>query len=191
MAIIRDPLPVKLFIGMLAPDIDLFDVCAEILRKEYGPLDYQSAVMPWDKTHYYQDEMGSGIFRKFIFFDHLVNPGDLPEIKHFTTKMEQRFAIRADAVVRRRINLDPGYVTEAKVVLATTKDFAHRIYIGSNMYAEVTLKYAVRDREFTPLEYTYPDYRTDAYRTMFKEARDRLRAAFHDPHRKQQFNNKN
>jgi len=184
MAIIRNPLPVKLFIGMLSPDIDLFDFCAEILRKEYGPIDYQSTVLPWDKTDYYQDEMGAGIFRKFIFFDHLIDPGKLPEIKLFTNKIEGNFATRAGSAVRRRINLDPGYVTEAKVVLATTKDFSHRIYIGSSIYAEVTLKYVVRDRDFTPFDYTYPDYRTMAYRTMFLEARDRLRAAFHNPLRK-------
>lgn len=184
MAEIRKPLPVKLFIGMLSPEPDLFDVCAEITRKEYGPLDYQSAILPWDKTDYYQDEMGTGIFRKFIFFDRLIDPGDLPKIKLFTNGVEKKFAARAGTAVRRRINLDPGYVTEAKVVLATTKDFAHRIYIGSNIYAEVTLKYAVRDRDFIPFDYTYPDYRTDAYRTMFIAARERLRTAFHDPLRK-------
>jgi hypothetical protein len=184
MAIIRDPLPVKLFIGMLSPDIDLFDVCTEILRKEYGSLDYQSQVVPWDKTDYYQDEMGTGIFRKFIFFEHLRDPGDLPGTKHFTNKIESTFAVREGTIVRRKINLDPGYITEAKVVLATTKDFSHRIYIGSNLYAEVTLKYAVRERDFIPFDYTYPDYRSEMYRKMFLEARDRLRLALHNSVRK-------
>lgn len=179
MAIIRKPLPVKLFIGMLSPDIDLFDISAEILRKEYGPIDYQSAVVPWDETDYYRDEMGAGIVRKFIFFDRLRDPGDLPEIKLFTNRLEKDFAVRAGDTVRRRINLDPGYVTEAKVVLATTKDFAHRIYIGSTIYAEITLKYSIRDRGFIALDHTYPDYRTDAYRRVFNQARELLRTAIH------------
>ena len=68
MGIIRNPLPVKLFCGMLSPDPSLFDICTEILCREYGPVDYQSEVLPWDNTEYYRDEMGDGIVRKFIFF---------------------------------------------------------------------------------------------------------------------------
>jgi hypothetical protein len=113
-----------------------------------------------------------------------MDPGDLPKVKLFTDKMEKDFALRAGTTTSRRINLDPGYVTEAKVVLATTKDFSHRIYIGSQIYAEVTLRYNVRDRDYVPLDYTYPDYRTDAYRTVFLKARDLLRAALHDLQKK-------
>jgi hypothetical protein len=67
MAKIHGPLPVKLFIGMLSPEPALFDTCAKILCEEYGPLDFESTILPWDKTAYYQDEMGTGILRKFFF----------------------------------------------------------------------------------------------------------------------------
>jgi len=177
MGEIRKPLPVKLFVGMLSPEPALFDVCAEILREEYGPFDCRSEVLPWDKTDYYRDEMGAGIVRTFIFFERLFDPADLPKIKLFTNGIEKDFAAQEGTVLRRRINLDPGYVTEAKVVLATTKDFAHRVYIGSSIYAEVTLTYSAQDRRFTSFDYTYPDFRTDAYRTMFQKARESLRAA--------------
>jgi len=70
-------------------------------------------------------------------------------------------------------------VTEAKVVLATTKDFSHRVYIGSNMYAEVTLRYSIKERQFTSCEYTYPDYRMDEYRAVFNQARELLRLALY------------
>jgi hypothetical protein len=180
MAKTRDPLPVKLFIGMLSSDPALFNECTKIICEKYGPVDYQSEVLPWDKTDYYQDEMGEGIVRKFIFFERLMDPGDLPKVKLFTNEIEKDFALRTGTTTRRRINLDPGYVTEAKVVLATTKDFAHRVYIGSNIYAEVTLRYNTRDRHFTHCDYTYPDYRTDAYQTVFIKARDLLREALHN-----------
>jgi hypothetical protein len=177
MGKLRNPLPVKLFIGMLATDSSLFTVCTELLCEKYGPIDYQSAVIPWDKTDYYRNEMGDGIIRQFIFFERLMDPSELPLIKLCTNDIENHFAAPVDNAVRRRINLDPGYITEAKVVLATTKDFSHRIYIGHNIYAEVTLKYNIHDRRYTPCDHTYPDFRTDQYQTAFSTARKLLRTA--------------
>jgi hypothetical protein len=179
MGDIRHPLPVKLFFGMLTPERSLFDACAEILSTEYGPLDYQSEIWPWDKTDYYRAEMGTGIWRKFIFCRQLIEPAAFPAIKHFTNTLEHAFILPGGGSLRRRINIDPGYVTEAKIVLATTKDFSHRIYIGSDIYAEVTLRYQVRERRFAPMDYTYPDYRSDNYIIMFNKARELLRKALH------------
>jgi len=174
---IKSPIPVKLFIGMLSPEPELFDICADIVCKEYGPIDYQSEMVPWTNSDFYQDEMGSGIFRKFIFFERLIDPGDLPAIKYTTVKIEKSFTIQTVNAARRRINLDPGYVTEAKVVLATTKDYTHRLYIGEGIYAEVTLRYVNKSRSFTPFDYTYLDYCSGTYRNMFNKARDVLRTA--------------
>jgi hypothetical protein len=170
---------VKLFIGMLSPEPALFDACAGILSLEYGPLDFSSEVMPWDQTDYYRDEMGSGISRKFLFFARLMDPGKLPAIKKFTATLEKKFFLQAGLKSGRKINLDPGYVTEAKVVLATAKDFAHRIYIGENIYAEVTLRYNMKERSFAPHEYTYPDFRTAAYIELFNKVRKNLRIDLH------------
>jgi hypothetical protein len=162
---------------MLSPDPSLFDICAEILCREYGPVDLASEVLPWDNTEYYRDEMGDRIVRKFIFLERLIDPNELSRIKTFTIGIENEFAVQKGTILQRRINLDPGYVTEAKVVLSTTKDFAHRIYIGDSIYAEVTLRYSTSVRRFVPLEHTYPDFRTDAYGTLFNRARDSLRSA--------------
>lgn len=162
---------------MLSPEPTLFAECAGILRREYGPLDFESDVWPWEMTDYYRAEMGPGLLRKFIFCERLIDPSGLQEIKIFTNAVEREFTMAGSAPPRRRINIDPGYVTEAKVVLATTKDFSHRIYIGGGIYAEVTLRYNTVERGFTAFEYTYPDYRTDAYRTLFNDARELLRSA--------------
>lgn len=177
MGVMRPPLPVKLFIGMLSPEPDLFDACAKILGAEFGPLDFESAILPWNKTAYYRDEMGPNILRKFLFFGPLLDPGRLPLIKKFVVDLEREYSVSADRQMRRMINLDPGYITEAKVVLATTKDFAHRIYIGENIYAEVTLRYSTKERRFVPHEYTYPDYKSEDYLALFHKARQNLRAA--------------
>ena len=89
MGIIRHPLPVKLFFGMLSPDPKLFDTCIDLLGDQYGPFDYTSAVWAWDKTDYYQKEMGTGILRKFIFCERLIDPALLPSIKRFTNELER------------------------------------------------------------------------------------------------------
>ncbi len=178
----KKPLPVKLFVGMLSSDPALFPVCADIFCTKYGSIDYESPLLPWNLTHYYREELGDDIFRKFIFFKELIDPGELPKIKIFATMVEEKFSVQAEKTTQRKINLDPGYVTEAKVVLATTKDYSHRIYIGSNIYAEVTLKYNIRNHEYAANDYTYPDYCTDQYRAIFASARERLRTALHSPH---------
>ena len=175
MGVIRDPIPAKLFAGMLSPESALLDDCVDLLCDAYGPLDYESDVMPWNTTDYYRDEMGTVIYRKFIFFKELVDPGALAAVKNFTNGIEERYSLRMPSGIRRRINLDPGYITEAKVVLASTKDFSHRVYIGENIYAEVTLRYSSKERSFTACDHTYFDFRTEAYRILFNTARDLLR----------------
>lgn len=181
---IRSPIPVKLFIGMLSPEPALFDVCADILCREYGPVDYQSEIVPWSNSDFYQEEMGAGIQRKFIFFERLMDPGDLPSIKINTIGIEKSLVVQEGNRARRRINLDPGYVTEAKVVLATTKDYSHRLFIGEGIYAEVTLRYGNKERSFIPFDYTYLDYCSETYTAMFNKARSLLRTALQRPARK-------
>lgn len=175
MGVIRTPLPVKLFTGMFSPEPALFEECAGLLSASYGPIDLESDVLPWNTTDYYRDEMGAQLYRKFIFFKEIVDPERLSEIKIFTNNIEKQFSLMTATGSSRRINVDPGYVTEAKVVLATTKDFSHRVYIGNNIYAEVTLQYSSKERTFIASDHTYFDFRTDAYRLLFNSARDMLR----------------
>ncbi len=174
---VRTPQPVKLFVGMLSSYPELFSACTEILCRKLGPVEFESILFRWDTTNYYRDELGDNIMRKFLFFERIMDPGELPSVKHFTIEVERQFAVPGSGSLRRRVNLDPGYVTEAKVVLATTKDFVHRIYIGENLYGEVTLRYGSKERSFMPHEHTYPDFRTKSYLDLFNGARDSLRIA--------------
>jgi len=175
MAHLRKPLPVKLFIGMLSPEPALFAECSALFRAAYGPIDLESEALPWSVSEYYRDEMGGGLYRKFVFFDGLMDPDRLPAVKLFAAKTEAHFPRLSTGPLQRRINLDPGYITEAKVVLATTKDFSHRIYIGSGVYAEVTLRYDSKEQSFAALDHTYFDFRTPAYIAFFNRARLSLR----------------
>ena len=173
---IRRPAPAKLFVGMLSSDTMRFDECTDLLVRTYGAVDMESDIAPWSHTDHYEREMGGNLLRKFIFFERLVDPGILAAVKAATNKIEERKAVTTPNSMKRSINLDPGYITEAKVVLASTKDYSHRIYIGQNIYAEVALRYNGKTRSFVPFEHTYPDFRSQKYRTLFKAAREVLRS---------------
>ncbi len=166
MGIITEPHTVKLFIGMLSRDIPLFEQLAKRLCTIFGPVDLESPLWPWEHTHYYAEEMGQGLKRKFIFFKTFIHPGSIADIKLKTIELEKEYPNEQGG---RRINLDPGYMDSAKLVLASTKDFSHRIYLKSGIYGEVTLMYSGNNYQFLP--YTFPDYRTGEYLDLFIQAR--------------------
>ena len=176
MGNLHAPIPVKLFLRMISREPGLFAECTRLFAQVFGPVDIVSSVTPWDHSEYYREEMGTGLLRRFIFFEPLVDPELLAAAKHQAIMIESSFSEPAATADRRRINLDPGYLTEAKVVLATTKDFPHRIYIGRSIYAESTLHYHKGSRSYQPVEHTYPDFRTEYSLKLFNGARDVLRS---------------
>ena len=175
MGKLHAPIPAKLFIGMISRDTELFQMCAERLAAAFGPVDIQSEVQPWEHTDYYRDEMGTDLRRMFIFFERLIDPGDLSRIKLHSMHLEEELSRMTVSTSQRAVNLDPGYITEAKVVLATTKDFPHRIYIGEGIYAESTLHYSKNSGTYIAVDHTYPDFRSQYSRDLFNKAREKLR----------------
>jgi hypothetical protein len=167
MGKITEPAPVKLFFGMLSQEPFLFDELQAQLADTYGPVDLESAVWPWDHSQYYEQEMGTGLKRKFLFFKNLIYPGALVGIKLKTNELEK---LSQNENSGRKINVDPGYLDAAKLVLATTKDFSHRIYLDKGIYGEVTLYYSRNNYQTLP--YTFPDYRTEKYIDIFRKARE-------------------
>ena len=167
----RKPRRVKLIIGMLAKDRKLFDIAEGFFIKRFGSIDYRSPLIPFDQTDYYEKEMGSPLERKFVSFKNLISPEEISKIKLLTNSIEKRLSRKEKGMLKRKVNIDPGYISDAKLVLATTKDFSHRIYLGRGIYAEVTLLW--KKRGFEPSDWTYPDYRTDAYCAFFETLRQR------------------
>jgi len=164
--------PVKLFVGMITGQPNLFDEVRRPLIERFGPVDSESPVYPWNHTTYYEKELGPDLKRRFLFFKPPVPPETLPDIKHFTNEVEHQWVRTTDGGDLRRINLDPGYIAPSKVVLATTKDYSHRIYLRDGIYAEVTLMY--QGKSFAPLPHTYPDFRSEDYIALFNQARKSL-----------------
>ena len=170
MGKIREPKLVKLICGMLSSEEELFHILTEELEAKFGSIDLKTDIIDFFNTNYYEDEMGSNIKRFFISFTDLIDQTVLVDAKLYTQELESKYSTDNG---KRRINLDPGYISEGKLVLGTTKDHQHRLYLGSGIYGEVTLKF--KDKTFHSWEWTYPDYKTDVYIEYFIKVRDTLR----------------
>lgn len=168
---IQDVQPVKLIVGILACDEAAATACHAPLETAYGPADLVSEIYPFDLTAYYKEEAGPSMVRQFLSFEDLIDPGRLAQIKHQTNRMEQEIAAQLATPWPRPANLDPGYIEPSKLVLASTKNFAHRIYIGQQMYAEVTMTYNKGRWEVFP--FTFPDYKSGRYNDFLNQVRDR------------------
>jgi len=169
----RAPLPVKLICGLLYADEGIPSLARKLLMRRFGPLDMERDLGPFNSTDYYADEMGPNLRRWFYSFERLIRPDALADIKLQTNEVEREMAEDFAALgVARPANLDPGYVDLSKLVLATTKDRSHRIYLGQRIHAEVTLQFA--DGRWQPLPWTYPDYRLPRYHEFFTHVRERL-----------------
>lgn len=172
---IEKPKPVKLIIAVMAADQKCLSAALDAIVAEFGTTDFVSDVWPFDQTDYYEKQTGYRILKQFVSIEKLIDPGELAQIKHRTNEIEQKQAelLHSSGVVwPRPINLDPGIIEPSKLVLASTKNYSHRIYIGEQMYAEVTLIF--HKGNWRPFSYTYPDYKQHAYHEFFSKVRNQL-----------------
>lgn len=170
MGAAHEPLPVKLIASLLTGELTLLDPVREALVLAWGAIDFASDLLPFDHTDYYAAEFGPGLQRQLVTFEPLIPPERLSLVKHRANELEDTFAREG----RRRVNIDPGYVSLNKLVLASTKNHAHRLYLGQGIYGEVTLAYQ-RGR-FRPWPWTYPDYASERYCALFDAVRARYKA---------------
>jgi hypothetical protein len=172
MGEISDPAPVLLIVAAISRHETAMEWARQKCEKQFGPIALVSEPFPFTETDYYTATMGSGLTKLFLAFERLRDPADLAGIKCQTNQWETEFAALARHKESRPLNLDPGYITPAKLVLASTKDHAHRLYVCEGIYAEITLMY--RNRRWQTLEWTYPDYRRDDYQRFFTQCREWL-----------------
>lgn len=169
MGNIKAPESVLLFVGTLHADSRAFDAAEKLLTQNFGDILLSSPRIKWNHSSYYSDELGWPIYRRFIFFRKLINPGRLADIKIKTNGIESMLSIDG----KRTVNLDPGYLTPSSIVLASTKNYAHRVYLSQGIYAEVTLLY--KNNSYTPHLFTYRDYQEKTSIEIFARARENLR----------------
>jgi hypothetical protein len=169
MGVPHPPEKALLFIAVLFSQKDILRSVLPILGERFGEVLLQSPEYAWDHTHYYEKELGTPLFRRFLFFKKAFDPLILPKVKLETNAIESAFTENG----KRRINLDPGYIMRSRIVLASAKDYSHRIYLGKGIYGEVALYY--KGRRYNPFPYTYYDYRKPECLDMFETAREELK----------------
>ncbi|WP_462324855.1 DUF4416 family protein [Desulfoplanes sp.] len=151
------PLPAKPVLSILSAHWDTFwDELAPVLEKRLSPMDHVSEPIPFTQTTYYDAELGTPIFRRLVSFERPIPMDGLPGIKLWTNGLETDWAAPAN---KRLFNLDPGYLNQERLVLATGKNFTHRIYLHSGIWADLTLIY--QRGKWTDLPWTFPDYATE------------------------------
>ncbi len=170
----RPPRPVNLICGLISSDPDLMDRAVKLLSDHAGPVDAASETFDFTWTDYYTAEMGEGLLRRFVSFERLIRPDELPAIKNLTNDLEAKICYDlAFPESQRQVNLDPGYLTLAKLVLATCKDYSHRIYLRDGIFAESTLHY--EGGKWVAWPWTYPDFAGGQYHTFLSEVRELYR----------------
>lgn len=167
MGLIKPPLPAALFLAVLyAPKFSDEEILA-LTQEDFGDLWLHHHAFPFDFSDYYREEMGPNLRKVFLVLNVLIDPAALPEWKLKAIALEKKYSIAG----KRQINFDPGYLELPKLVLATTKNFAHRIYLGQGIYADVQLY--MKDGKFRSNPWTYPDYKHPEHLAFFAQARQK------------------
>jgi hypothetical protein len=184
----EEPDPVKLVVGILFSDGELMEKGLSLLSDRYGSVDYRSPAFPFSQTDYYVPEMGSPIFRIFVSHERLIHPRELARIKIETNEIEavladqsnegcKRFApfktgtsggLKPEGL-KRKVNLDPGYMDYDKFVLASAKYNGQKVYLDSGIWADLTLHY--EKGSFDPYPWSFPDFKSRVYDGAFLEMR--------------------
>ncbi len=137
------------------------------IKKKIGDVDICSDAFVFNHTTYYQKEMGEHLQKQFFSFEKLYPLDFLVKLKLFFMQLEKKYSIRGSRVV----NLDPAYMELAKLVVATTKNFDHRVFIGQNIFGDVQLRY--RNNKFVSNDWTYPDYKSERVLNFFYRVRQK------------------
>ncbi|MBP9027682.1 MAG: DUF4416 family protein [Aminivibrio sp.] len=146
--------PVKLITGVLYPDETRWRWVEEKLSALWGTPELISSEFLFTVTDYYKD-ISPVLYRRFLSFQGLRDGGDLPRWKWTACRLE------SESGLQRTVNIDPGYVNGARLVLASTKDHAHRVYIGDGIHGEVTLRFM--HKKWEPFDCTFPDFAQGLY----------------------------
>lgn len=172
MGEVRKTQSVKFIVGILAINEETLAQANELIAQHLGPVESHSEAWPFSSTKYYAKEMSQTLLRQFVSLAEPTDPVDLIKFKLTCNSLELAHAQEQGRGQRRAINLDPGYITPAKLILASTKDFSHRVYLDQGIFGEVTLQYVHGSWRSFP--WSFPDYSEPRYHEFFSDVRSRL-----------------
>ena len=172
MGVPREPTYSLLVVACFSRRLEALDWAGLQLTTRYGKIALTSPDFSFHHTKYYDSTMGTNLIKRFLVFDSIVPADCLPDVKHFTIGLERELAESRKYPEERPLNLDPGLIQLGKFLLASTKDQAHRIFLGDDIFGEVTLRFQTGAFEVWP--WTYADYREPAVREFLAQARQYL-----------------
>ena len=179
MPALHEPAPVMVIAAVLTPSAAPANAVFARLAEQFGKCLFESSAYPFTATDYYANEMGEQLVRRLVAFERPAARDALPEMKRFTIGIESATALQGN----RRVNIDIGYIDYHKVVLASTKEGPHKLYLGKGIWGDITLLY--RNGSFEPLPWTFPDFRSGMYnealcaiRQLYKKQRQQ--PSFHN-----------
>ncbi len=147
----------------------VLDWAMQKISDQWGEFGLVSPRFDHNETNYYEAEMGTGLRKQFLVLASRYDPAWLPQSKLQSNAWEEELAASQSTVETRPLNIDPGYLTLTKLVLASAKDRAHRIYLRDGIYAEECLYYL--DQRWNSRPWTYPDYQREDFQRFFTAAR--------------------
>lgn len=165
MGTTHEPLPVKLFFAVMYDERAPVGAVVQSIESRFGRIEMSYGPVPFSWTDYYAKEMGGSLLKSYHYCERLIGRRDLPAIKLWTNALEQEHAVRGN----RSVNVDPGYLARDKLVLASTKDFYHRLHLADGIYGEVTLHF--RQGTYRYFSWTYPDFKEVKLQEFLMKAR--------------------
>ncbi len=161
--------PAGLLFSVLFREERDFDRAARMIAERAGGVESVGGQFPFDRSDYYEREMGAPLYRRFLLADGPIPREELVQAKLGAWAIENALSRNG----RRTVNIDPGLLTEENVVLATGKNYAHRIYLCDGVYADLSLVF--ENGEYRPLPWTYPDIASSVIRSFLGELRRVIR----------------
>ena len=168
MAEIQEAPPAKIVIGIMYTNDHLLALTLYTLVQQFGPIEINGPTIPFTFTTYYEEEMGKDIQKTYISFAKKIPQESLPSIKHFTNTLEQKYTIAG----KRKINIDPGYLAQHQLVLASAKEHPYRIYLSCGIYGQIILIYTKQG--WQTLEKTFKDYQQKEVQEFLTTVRENL-----------------
>ena len=161
--------PGKALIGVLFQKEDIYQQFLRHLETIEVEIELESEIYKFDSTDYYQEEMGSGLFRIFLSLKGLYPVEQSVSLKNETNSWENEWKEAG----KRTLNLDPGYLDLHKVVLLSGKEGPQKIYLGGGIWADLNL--IRKAGRFEALPWTFPDLRESRYHSFFERVRENLK----------------
>jgi hypothetical protein len=167
----KQPLPARLLFSVIFRENRDFETSLRKISDRLGDVACTSEPFPFDRTDYYEREMGAPLYRRFVLMANAVSRDELPLTKLAAEAIENELSVHG----KRTVNIDPGLLADENFVLASGKNYSHRIYLRDGVFADLTLVF--QKGEYRPLPWTYPDYASAKIRAYLTELRMEIQGA--------------